>query len=340
MNLSKAQKIRLGTFVAVGSTLLFGGIISLAGVKVLERRDTYTVKFKDSVSGLEKSSQVRYQGLRVGRVESMRVSPEDPSSIEVSFSLNPGTVLHEGTTAVLDASGITGLKTINLTAGDARKKVIEPGSELPSGVSFVDRITGEAEQIGIKVEMVANQIAKWSSDENRLRFEELLSSSAKLATEMERFTSEVRQPAVGAMEEFQRSGAAFRVAATEGTQLMKDTRETVLAAKAALQEADRILKTVDSKSLSGTVHAAEAAMTSLDRRLSAAEFGATIKNLQSTLANLTTLLGEVDLTVRASRDDFVSSLEHVRQATEDLREFSRIIAQDPSAILRGKEVSE
>jgi hypothetical protein len=44
--------------------------------------------------------------------------------------------------------------------------------------------------------------------------------------------------------------------------------------------------------------------------------------------------------VRASRDDVGCSLEHVRQATEDLREFSRIIAQDPSAILRGKEVSE
>jgi hypothetical protein len=31
---------------------------------------------------------------------------------------------------------------------------------------------------------------------------------------------------------------------------------------------------------------------------------------------------------------------HVRQATEDLREFSRIIAQDPSVLLRGKDTSQ
>ena len=48
-------------------------------------------------------------------------------------------------------------------------------------------------------------------------------------------------------------------------------------------------------------------------------------------------MGELDLTVRASREDLVLSLKHVRQATQDLREFSRIIAQDPSVLLRGKD---
>ena len=44
--------------------------------------------------------------------------------------------------------------------------------------------------------------------------------------------------------------------------------------------------------------------------------------------------------VRASREDFTVSLNYMRQAAEDLREFSRIIAQDPSVLLRGQEVRE
>ena len=66
-------------------------------------------------------------------------------------------------------------------------------------------------------------------------------------------------------------------------------------------------------------------------------FGPSIEKL---LADHPRHLGVIDLAVRASREDFTMSLKHVRQATEDLREFSRIIAQDPSVLLRGKEASE
>ena len=89
-----------------------------------------------------------------------------------------------------------------------------------------------------------------------------------------------------------------------------------------------------------TVVAAKSAMVSLDRRLSSAELGDTIERLGKAMAQLVKLFGELDLAVRASREDFVMSLKHVRQATEDLREFSRIIAQDPSVLLRGKEAKE
>jgi phospholipid/cholesterol/gamma-HCH transport system substrate-binding protein len=344
VNLTKAQKVRLGVFIASGAALFFGSLLTLAGLKAWEKRDVYTVRFSDSVSGLEKSAQVRYQGLRVGRVEAMKVAEDDPSAIEVTLSLDPKTKLYEGTTAVLDVSGITGLKTINLTPGDARRKLLEPGSLLPAGKSFVDRITGEAESITIKAELVANQLAKWTADENRLRFERLLEASAKLTEDLDRLIVDARKPAIATLEEATRSGAAIRGVSVEATALMHDLgpdlKTAVAEAKGAIAEANRILKAVDSKAVANTVHSAEAAMTSLDKRVSAAEFGKTIADLQTTLSSLAKLLSEVDLAVRASRDDFVNSLAHVRQATEDLREFSRIIAQDPSALIRGKEVEE
>jgi hypothetical protein len=81
-------------------------------------------------------------------------------------------------------------------------------------------------------------------------------------------------------------------------------------------------------------------MRSLDKRLSSAELGDTIDRLGSGHGQAAQLLDEMELMVRASREDVVMSLKHMRQATEDLREFSRIIAQDPSILVRGTEASE
>jgi len=102
----------------------------------------------------------------------------------------------------------------------------------------------------------------------------------------------------------------------------------------------RILAAVDGKAVGETVVAARAAMVGLEKRLSSAELGTTIDRLGEAMARLAKLIDELDLAVRASREDFVMSLKHVRQATEDLREFSRIIAQDPSVLVRGQEAKE
>jgi len=194
VNLSRAQKVRLGAFVVSGLTLFGGAVVSLAGLKVWERRDLYTVRFTEDVGGLEPSASVRYHGLRVGRVENLEVAADDPSAIEVTLALSPKTVLREGTKATLDASGLTGLKTINLTGGDPRGAIVPPGSRLPPGQSFVDRITGEAEAIGVKIEIVANQLAAWTSEENRTRVEKLVESTTSLSKEIELFLATNRQP--------------------------------------------------------------------------------------------------------------------------------------------------
>ena len=86
MNLTKAQKVRLGVFIASGTTLFLGSLLTLAGLKAWEKRDYYSVRFKDSVSGLEKSAQVRYQGLRVGRVESMRIADDERFAAEIDHA--------------------------------------------------------------------------------------------------------------------------------------------------------------------------------------------------------------------------------------------------------------
>ncbi|MCC7384893.1 MAG: MCE family protein [Deltaproteobacteria bacterium] len=344
MNLTKAEKIRLGAFVGTSVAILAGTLIVLAGLKVWERRDEYTVLFTDNVGGLEPSAQVKFQGLRVGRVERMRISPEQPGAVEVTIALDRGTVLRKGTKAVMEQSILTGFKTINLSAGDPRGEVIPPGSQIPAAQSLFDKITGQAEQISEKIELVANQLARLASDENRARFENMLDNVNKLATDVDTLVVDVRGPLIGALEEVDKTGEALRGTALATTKTLDDVRAdlvgTLANTRGTLAELKRILAAIDSKQVSDAVTSANSAMKSLDARLSSAELGKTIDQLGTTLADLSRILADLELTARSGREDFVMSLKAIREASEALREFSRIIAQDPSVLIRGTEAQE
>lgn len=344
MNLTRAEKVRLGAFVATSSALLIGTAFTLAGLKAFEERDEYRVRFAENVGGLEVSAQVKYQGLRVGRVDAMHIAPDDPAKIEVVLSLEKGTPLYEGTTAAMEASGITGLKVINLNPGDPRGKLIPPGSLLATERSLFDKITGQAEAITLKVETIANQLATWTSPENRERLETLLDNLAKLSGSADRLVNDVRDPLTSALTEVAKSGTSVRATADATTKTLDEVREelrlTLAAARGTLVETQRILKAVDDKQLDETLSAAASSMRSLDARLSSAELGQTIDRIGRAMAKLADLMDDLELTVRSGREDVVMSLKYVRQATEDLREFSRIIAQDPSVLVRGAEARE
>lgn len=344
MNLTKAERFRLGVFVTVGTVLLAGASIVLAGLKVWEDRVEYYVSFSESVSGLEPSAQVKYQGLRIGRVDSLQIDPDKPQNIRVVLSLDPSATLHEGTHALLDMSGLTGIKTINLTPGDPARPKIPPGSEIPVQESLVGRIADRAEAISEKVDRVATNLARITSAANVQRFEEMMDNTNRLLVDVDKFLNETREPLAFALDEFGKSGKSIRNVSDEAAVTLRDVREelrlTLVAGRTTLEEVRRLLKAVDAKQVNQTVTAASNVMTTLDQKLNAEELGETLAALQLALANVVKLMGELDLTVRASREDLVLSLKHVRQATQDLREFSRIIAQDPSVLLRGKGSTE
>jgi len=341
MKLTKAQKVRLGTFVVTASTLFLGLGLILAGLKVWERRDVYTTRFIESVSGLEVSAPVKYRGLRVGAVQDMRIAADDANAIEVTLALEPGTRLFKGTIAVLDMGGLTGLKSINLVPGDTTGVLIEPGSDIEAGPSLVHRVTGQAEQIVVKIEMVANQLARWTGDENRMRVEKLIDDVDLLARNADAFLEYNREELKSAIEGVGRASDSVAAAAAEAERTLevarKETLVTLDEAQKTIREARRPLQAIDEGEVALAVTTARKALQKLDQRLSNEELGKAIEDLLVSLKHLSVLIENVDLSVQAGREDFVSSLSNLQEATEDIREFSRIIAQDPSTLVVGKE---
>lgn len=344
MNLTKAEKARLGVFITVSGALLVGSALILAGLKVFERRDEYVVSFAENVSGLEPSAQVQYQGFRVGAVTSIQVDPQNPALIEVRLAVDPKTVLYPGTEAVMESSLLTGFKTINLTPGDAKKPRLVSGTRLPARASVFEQIGARAEEISVRIERVAANLDEWTSPGNRARFEALADSSLRLVDDVDLLVVEVKDPLVLALSEVAKTSASIRNVTDEANLFMKEARQeialTLQAARETLLDLQKIVKALDPKLVRETLVSANTAVRGLEKSLNSEELSSLFADLRMALLNLTRLMQSLDLTVRAGRDDLVVSLKYVRQAAQDIRDFSRIIAQDPSVLLRGTEAQE
>ena len=149
---SKAQKFRLGIFIAFSSVLLIVFLVVVAGNKLLEKRDEYYIHYEDtSVIGLQVGGQVKYHGISVGRVDDIRIDKEDVKMVIVTISVKEGTPLKEDILATLAPVGITGLKQIELSGGTNEAKLLKPKSNILPGKSVLDSITGKAEIIAEKL---------------------------------------------------------------------------------------------------------------------------------------------------------------------------------------------
>src|SRR5262249_13200599 len=133
-----------------------------------------------SLSGLEVGAPVKYSGIRVGRVDAVRIDPMDVSVIVVEISLDHGTPVAEDEKADLGTQGITGLKYAELTRGSAKPRVREPGEEIPAGQSAFDTLTSQAGDVARKLEIVLDRLANLAGEDMKTRVAGVLDRSNKL----------------------------------------------------------------------------------------------------------------------------------------------------------------
>jgi|GEM_PF-2611386 len=100
-------------------------IASMVGLSVWMQGDrekdyaAYTVLMPESVSGLEVGAQVLYRGIRVGKVEKLRLPQADDPNVRVDISLRNDVPVRKTTHAELARMSITGVVSLNIEAPQA-----------------------------------------------------------------------------------------------------------------------------------------------------------------------------------------------------------------------------
>lgn len=181
---SKATKVRLGVFIAIGSLLIIVFAAAVAGSRLVQKRDIYFIQFENySVSGLQVGGAVNYQGIKVGRVEDIRIDPKDVTKIILKISVEAGTPIKKDTEAILTLVGITGLKSVEIRGGTNEAALLKPKSFIKTGVSVFDNISDRAMSIAEKIDLIASNLSELTSSENQKNIANILSQTSILITD-------------------------------------------------------------------------------------------------------------------------------------------------------------
>lgn len=304
--ITRAQKARLGMFIIVSGTLLLVMLLYITGKNVFEKRDKYFIRYEDvSVSGIETGAQVKYHGVRVGRVDQIEIDAKEISTVIIQISLLYGTPVKTDVEAEITALSLTGLKIIELTGGSNEAALLAPGSEIPAGESSLQAFTGRAEAVSEKLELVLNNLIELTGGENQEKLFELINSTAIVLDDFHATFKENRQPIANTIQNLQVAS------------------EDILAITGS-QEIQRTLSNLDSVT------------TAINR----ANLGKVVMDLAATFEEARVTFNHIDLTLLKGRQDLLMSLEVLRDGLESFNEFSRLISEDPSLIWRGRQGGE
>lgn len=91
----------------------------------------YLVVARQNVSGLSLQGQVRYRGIRVGRVESIQLNDKDARDILIRISISKDVPVTRGTTAKLGYQGLTGIAHVLLEDAGNNPEPLSGDKELP-----------------------------------------------------------------------------------------------------------------------------------------------------------------------------------------------------------------
>ncbi|MDO9578192.1 MAG: MlaD family protein [Candidatus Cloacimonadales bacterium] len=306
---SSAQKFRLGIFIVIISVLLIFFLVMVAGNKIMEKRDIYYIKYEDtSVSGLQIGGPVRYYGIAIGRVEEINIDKENVANVIVTVSVKAGTPLKKDIDASLNPIGITGLLQIEISGGTNKAEFLKPKSFIPAGESTFQNISGKAEIIMGKLEILLNNLNSITDETNRKKLTNILTSIDTLVnTNIEPIGNIITNLDVISAEI-----STISVSLNEATVRINDIIQT--------GKIDNIVSNTDK----------------ITAELSKLDLKKLVKDLDNAVTQIDLTLSHLDTTHMESKQDILDTIESLRETIDNLNEFSRQIIEDPSLLLKSR----
>ncbi|WP_407179353.1 ABC-type transport auxiliary lipoprotein family protein [Bradyrhizobium sp. STM 3562] len=114
---TRAPFVLIGAFVLAAIIAVFGFVYWLNNTGGLGPRTTYHVQFDGSVPGLLVGAAVLFNGIRVGEVTELALSPDHPRRVNATIAVATGTPVRPDNKVGLEFQGLTGVPVIALEGG-------------------------------------------------------------------------------------------------------------------------------------------------------------------------------------------------------------------------------
>jgi phospholipid/cholesterol/gamma-HCH transport system substrate-binding protein len=124
---TRAPYVLIGTFVLAAILAVFGFVYWLNNTGGIGPRTNYHVQFQGPVPGLLVGAGVLFNGIRVGEVTQLGLSPDNPRFVNATVSVATTTPVRADTKVGLDFQGLTGVPVVTLEGGT----IVAKSGELP-----------------------------------------------------------------------------------------------------------------------------------------------------------------------------------------------------------------
>jgi phospholipid/cholesterol/gamma-HCH transport system substrate-binding protein len=306
----------VGLFVIVAAAVLVATVFGITGAF------GHTVKtfhaYFPFAGGLEVGSTVRYAGgPKVGRVEKLRIDPQNPANIEITLTAETDLPVKTDSHVRIMSMSPLGDNHLEIVPGSAQAALAKDGATLTAD-KYLD-LNAITERI--------NDMAPEA--------QQLLHTLNERATEM-KVTIERVNDLLNAQN---RANLAGTLAETR--QMIAEDRPQVKATLGHLQTSSEKLGPL-LEDLRKTSAQANQTLDHVDGMIgeNRADVRKAILELRKSLNNVTSLTGRLDQTLDVNSDNIDALLDNFRQVSQNLKEFTETIKTRPYTLIRSSSPRE
>lgn len=303
----------------VSSFIVLATLFYLVGSSMVQIRDEYLVILDGSSGGLETGSQVRFNDILVGRVESVKLAPDDPSKVHVRISLEHGTPVTEDTIATPQMAGITGSKRLSMHGGTKTSKLLKPGDTIASANDDLSMMMTKVVNIADKLEDLVDNLVEVTNTKN-------LDNISNVIAEVDSITKNVNR--IITTNEANINGIVG-----DARHLMTKLDASMDKVDSTLSSLERTVNTVGSpnhiKKIGTILDSVNALAANATARTSDEELGQTIQSVNR-------LVSDTNVTVLRLRTDLQRVMKELETSVENINEFTQILVENPSVLISGR----
>jgi phospholipid/cholesterol/gamma-HCH transport system substrate-binding protein len=306
---SKREQVWVGLFVIIAATLLIVTVFVLTGAFAGSAK-TFHARFHN-VAGLDQGATVRYEGgPKIGRVEKVVIDPNDPSLLDMQFSVKSDLPIKTDSHVAILSFSPLGDNHLEIKAGSAAAARAPSGALLPSDpyVGFND-LTAQINQLApqaqellknlndrvTQIKITVDRVNDLLNDRNRENV------SASLA-ELHGMLAENRPEIRSTLKNVNAASAKFGP-------LLDQLHTTIDQTQGTLKKVDSLLD---------------------DNR---EDVRASVIKLRQSLENISALTTQVQQLLDNNDDNIDQILNNLRIITENLKTFTYTIKTRPSSLI-------
>jgi phospholipid/cholesterol/gamma-HCH transport system substrate-binding protein len=267
---------------------------------------------------LEVGSTVRYAGgPKVGRIEKLRINPQNPANIEITLAVQTDLPVKTDSHVRIMSMSPLGDNHLEIVPGSPEAELAKDGATLPADryldlnaiTERINDLAPEAQQLlhtlndrATELKVTIARVNDLLNDGNRSNLSGTLAQAHQMLAE--------NRPAIKA------TIGHLNASSEKLGPLLEDLRKTSAEANKTLDHVDGLIG---------------------ENR---ADVRQAVLELRKSLTNVTDLTGRIDQTLDVNSENIDEMLGNFRDASENLKEFTKTIRNKPYTLLRASSPRE